>query len=194
MSASDRAALAQEVGGIRDELVNVANLNYQGTYIFAGTAQTQPYVLDGSVPSGVRYAGDTGVNSVSIGNGYQVPINMAGSALFAGKDSDMFQSLQDLVSALTNNTGIDAAVGEVRASFAHVTAQRVFYGNTLNQINNQRSYLQSEKLQLSVQETAVAGADMAEVASRLANASNARNATLGGIGRTLQTTLFDYLR
>lgn len=194
LNDSDRAALVGELTGIRDQLVSLANLSYNGRYVFSGTAETKPFVVDATTPSGVRYDGNTSVNTVAIGNGYQLQVNVPGSQIFAGAGGDVFQAIADLTTALQNNTGVDAAVTLVSNAFNYVTAQRVFYGNAVNQIDSQQTYLNNEKLQLSQQEDTIAGADMASVASQLINAQNARTATLSAIGRISQTSLFDYLK
>jgi flagellar hook-associated protein 3 FlgL len=151
-------------------------------------------VLDDTQPSGVRYDGNDGSNKVTLGEGVDLQVNLAGSAIFTTPGKDVFQSVNDLINALTANSGVDAAVTSVRAALDQVTSQRVFYGNALNQMESQGVYLRSEKLQLSQQENGVAGADMAATVSRLVNAQNARNATLAAVGKTSQLSLFDYLK
>jgi flagellar hook-associated protein 3 FlgL len=80
VNASDRAALANGVQGIFSQLVSLANLSYQGNFVFAGTStQTTPYVVDSSAPSGVRYDGNDGVNSVTVGDHLKVKTNLPGS-------------------------------------------------------------------------------------------------------------------
>jgi len=178
---------------VQEQLISLANLSYQGRFVFAGTAQIQPFVADPTSPSGVRYDGNAGVNSVAIGNGFSIEVNLPGSQIFADPAADTFQAVNDLINALLANAGIDSAVSGVRAAFDHTTAQRVFYGNTLNQLEAQQNYLNTQKLELSRQENAVGGADMAAVASRLVNAQNARDAALAAVGRASQANLFDYL-
>lgn len=194
LSDSDRTAVVEELSGIRDQLVSLANTSYQGQYFFAGTAQTQPFVVDASAPSGVRYAGNTGTNQVTVGNGYQVQVNLPGSQVFNGPGADVFQSLSDLITALQSNSGIGNAVTEVSAAYNYVDGQRVFYGNALNQTQAQQTYLGTVKLNLSQEENAVGSADLAAVASQVENDQIATNATLAAIGKMPQTTLFDYLR
>lgn len=194
LSDADRAALANEVMGVRDQLLSLANVSYQGRFVFAGTAQTQPFVLDATSPSGIGYRGNTGVNAVTIGNGYQVQVNLPGSQVFASPGADVFQAMSDLITGLQNNSGIDTAVAAVRTAFDHVTGQRVFYGNTLTQIDSQQAYLNGQKLQLSQQENTVGGADMTAVASQLVNAANAHNAALAAVAKTSQLSLFDFLK
>jgi len=193
LSNDNRQALAEEVTGVRDQLLSLANVSYEGRYVFSGTAQVQPFVTDSSVPSGVHYDGNSGLNSITVGNGYQVQVNVLGDQMFSAAGNDMFQAVNDLITSLQSNTGIDTAVTAVRQAFDYVTGRRVFYGNAINQLQSQQSYLNGEKLQLAQEESTVAGADFASVASQLVNAQSARSAALAATGKISQASLFDYL-
>jgi flagellar hook-associated protein 3 FlgL len=185
----------QGANGIQSQLISLANLSFQGQFVFAGTAtQSAPYVLDATQPSGVRYDGNAGANTVQVGEGLSVQVNLPGSQIFSSAGNDVFQSVHDLITALQNNSGADAAVTSVRSAFDHVTAQRVFYGNVMNQLTSQQTYLNNQKLQLASQQDTLGGADLAEAATRLLNAQNAHTAALEATGRIWQSTLFDYLK
>ena len=195
LNASDRAALATEVRGIQSQLVSLANLSYQGNYVFAGTAtQTTPYVLNPNSPSGVTYAGNSGVNSVTLGDNFTLQTNLPGSQLFSAPGADMFQGIQDLINGLESGNGIPAAVNEVSNASASIDTQRVFYGNALNQITAQQTYLSGESVQLAQQENTVAGADLPNVISNLTTAETSLQATLTTIGQTAHINLFSYLK
>ncbi|MGO9436265.1 MAG: flagellar hook-associated protein FlgL [Terracidiphilus sp.] len=195
INASDRAALATQVKGIQSQLLSLANLAYQGNYVFAGTAnQTPPYVLDSSSPSGVTYQGNSGVNHVSLGERFSLQTNLPGSQLFAASGTDMFQSIQDLINGLESGTGIGTAVTEVGDAMNSVDTQSVFYGNALNQLNSQQTYLSTETTQLAQQQNTVGAANLPAVISNLATSQTALQATLEAIGQTAQTNLFQYLK
>jgi flagellar hook-associated protein 3 FlgL len=195
VNSADRAALATQVEGIQSQLLSLANLTYQGNYVFAGTAtQTAPFVLDPSSPSGVTYAGNSGVNSVTLGNEFTLQTNLPGSQLFSASGTDMFQSIQDLIKGLESGTGIGTAVTELGNSLNSIDTQRVFYGNALNQLDTQQTYLSSETTQLAQQQTTVGGADLTAVISNLTNSQTSLQATLEAIGQTAQIDLFDYLK
>jgi flagellar hook-associated protein 3 FlgL len=194
LSDANRASVVGELNGIQDQLIGLANLSFQGQFVFAGTAtQAQPFVADATQPSGVRYDGNAGTNSVAVGDGVTMQVNLPGSQIFAAPGSDMFKAVHDLITALQTNTGIDPAVTGVRAAFDHVTAQRVFYGNAMNQLQSQQTYLNNDKLLLSQQENAVGGADLAAATTNLLSAQNARSAALAAAGKISQLSLFDYL-
>lgn len=195
LSDANRASAAEELQGIQQQLLSLANLSFQGRFVFAGTAShTTPFLADATQPSGVRYVGNNGVNAVAIGENLQLPMNVPGSQIFASSGNDVFLALQDLIAGLQSNSNIENAVSEVRQAFDHVTAQRVFYGNALSQLAGQQTFLSSEKLELSDQENQVGGADLAETISRLTDLETARNATLQAAARFAQASLFDYLK
>ncbi|HLW89274.1 MAG TPA: flagellar hook-associated protein FlgL [Terriglobales bacterium] len=195
LNPADRAAIATEVQGIQSQLLSLANLSYQGSYVFAGTAtQTPPYVLDPTSPSGVTYVGNSGVNSVTLGNHFTMQTNLPGSQLLSASGSDMFQAVQDLITGLQSGTGIAAAVGEISTAYNYIDTQRVFYGNADNQLSSQQTYLNSETTQLAQQQNSLGGADLAAVISNLVNAQTSRQATLQAIGGTIRTDLFDFIK
>ena len=195
LNSSDRAAIAVEVQGIQSQLVSLANLSYQGKYVFAGTtSNTAPYVLDAASPSGVRYTGNSTVNQVTVGDNLTMQANLPGSQLFSSAGNDVFQAVQDLITNLQSGTNVDTAVNEVSSAYQYLNAQRVFYGNAVNQLNSQQTFLNTETTQLAQQQNNVGGADLSKVISDLVNAQTARQATLEAVGKTQQTNLFDYVK
>jgi flagellar hook-associated protein 3 FlgL len=195
LSAADRQSVAAEVQGLQSQLVGLANTIYQGTYLFAGTAvTTQPFTLD-PVTGAVTYNGNAGVSSVELSNSNSVTTNVPGSQLFQNAAGDAFGALQNLNTALLSGNNIGAAVTQVGTALSQLGTQRVFYGNALNQINLSENFLNQDKLNLSAQENALVGADLATVASNFAQAQTANQATLNATGRILSLpTLLDFLR
>lgn len=195
LNSSDRASLAAEVQGIQSQLVSLANLSYQGSYVFAGTAtQTAPYVVDPTSSSGITYVGNSNVNSITVGDSLTLHSNLPGSQLFSSPGSDVFQAVQDLITGLQTGNNIDVAVGEISTAYQHINAQRVFYGNSINQLNSQQTFLNSDTTQLAQQQSSVGGADLPAVISNLTAAQTGRQATLEAIGQTQQTNLFTYIK
>ncbi len=175
--------------------MSLANTSFQGSYLFGGTAdQAPPFSLNPASPSGVSYTGNNGTNVLSVGETFSVTTNVPGSQLFTTPGADVFQALHDLTAAVQSGTGVAAAVSELNASFGSVTSQRVFYGNTLQQLGAQQTSISAGKLQLAQQENAVGGADPAAAASAAVNAATARNAALQAANSLLTTSLFNFLK
>jgi flagellar hook-associated protein 3 FlgL len=193
LSASDLAAIATQLQGIQSQLVSLSNTTYQGHYVFAGTASSTAPFVTGASPSGIVYVGNTDVNQVSIGSGYNLAVNLPGSQLFSATGNDVFLAINNLIQAVQNNTGIPAAINAISAASGYLSAQRVFYGNALNQATSQTTYLNTAKLQLSAQQTTLGGADIAAAATSLAQAQTDTQAALAAISKFSQNNLFDYL-
>jgi flagellar hook-associated protein 3 FlgL len=197
LNAADRAALVTQIQGIQSQLLNLANLTYQGNYVFAGTAtSTTPYVLDPSSSSGVTYQGNSETNTVTLGNHFTLQTNLPGSQLFSDPGNGVFQSIQDLITSLQsgNTTSIGSAVTEVGNAMNYVDSQQVFYGNALNQLTAQQTYLSSETTELAQQQNTIGGADLTAVISNLTTSQTSLQAALEAVGQTGQTDLFSYLR
>jgi flagellar hook-associated protein 3 FlgL len=75
LSNANRLSIADDVTGIEEQILSLANLSFQGRYVFAGTnSKTTPFVKDATQPSGIRYDGNAGVNSVAVGEGFQLAV------------------------------------------------------------------------------------------------------------------------
>jgi flagellar hook-associated protein 3 FlgL len=196
VSASNQQAIAQQLTGIRDQVLSIANQTYQGSYVFAGTAtSTQPFVLDATQPNGVKYNGNTNVNSIAISQGNSIPINVPGSQIFTNPAGDVLGALNGMIAALQTNSGLTAANTNLTQAFSRLTTERVFYGNTLQQLQSTQTYLNNNKLQLAQQENTLVGVDLATASTNLEQAGTATSAILSATGRILSTlNLLDYLK
>jgi flagellar hook-associated protein 3 FlgL len=196
LSNADRQAVAEQVTGIRDQVLGLANQTFQGNYVFSGTAtSTQPFVLDATQPDGVRYNGNTNVNSIKISSGQTIAINVPGSQIFTNPAGDLLGALNGLITALQTNTNIVAANTNLNQAFSLLTTQRVFYGNSLQQMQSTQTFLNTEKLQGAQAENSLVGVDMASAITNLEQAGVATNAILSATNQILTTlNLLTYLK
>ena len=194
LSDSDRADVASELAGIKQQLLSLANTSYQGEFIFSGTSTAQAFVTDATSSSGVTYNGNSGHNQAEVGQNYSLQINLPGSQLFTAPSGNVFQSISDLINALQTNNNIGSAVSEVSDAYNHITGQRVFYGNALNQLQAQQTYLNSEKVDLATAANSISATDMAATSTAFTQAQVAIQADLAAMSRISQSSLFDYLK
>lgn len=195
-SAANQQAIAQQVQGILAGVVTQANLSYQGNYLFGGTASTTtPYTADPSSPSGYTYNGNSGTNSVMVGDSTSIQVNLPGSQIFSNSTTNVLQSLSSLVTALQsgNSASISTATNAVTTALNYVSQQRVFYANAEGQLNSQETYLQQETVNLSTQQTSLVGVDMAQAATELSQAETDNSAALAAAAKVLPNTLLNYL-
>ncbi|MGH9491426.1 MAG: hypothetical protein ACRD17_13015 [Terriglobales bacterium] len=197
LSASQRQALGEQVANLQQQVMEAANQSYEGVYLFGGTkSTTAPYVTDASSPSGVTYVGNNNTNSVMLGPGQNVQVNLPGSQIFNPSGADVFQALHDLAGALNANnaSAVQTAGAEVETAFQAVSAQQTFYGTTTQRLESLDTFLSTEKVQFSQQAENLAGANIAQVATQLNQEEVASQATMSAEAKILsQPDLFSYL-
>lgn len=196
VTTSQRQAMAQQVQGIFASVLNAANLSYNGSYLFGGTASTAaPYAADSTSSTGYKYNGNEDVNTVQIGAGFDLQTNLPGDQLFSNSGSDLLGSLNQLATALQSGTTTDIAnaTQQVTAGLNYLTQQRVFYGNAMSQINAQETFLSQETVNLKSQANTLIGADATQAATMLSQAQTANSAVLSAAAKIMPETLLDYL-
>jgi flagellar hook-associated protein 3 FlgL len=196
LSDSDREAIAQQVGDIKDQVFSLANTAFEGVYLFGGTATSSaPYVTDPNSSSGVQYAGNDQTNQIQIGEGQQVATSVPGDQLFGTGGTDVFSSLQTLVNALQtgSSSDISTATEQLRTAFDGVNTSRVFYGNTLSGLTAQENFLGQEKVDLQQNENQLVAADPTKAASNMSQAALAQQAALEATAKAQSLNLLNYL-
>lgn len=192
LSSADQQALVQQVNGLIQQMMGLANTSYQGTYLFAGTdVNTQPFIQNSN---GVSYYGNSSTASAAISSGQTVQLNVPGSQLFLNGSGSVFGSLTALANALQSGNGISAAAAGVQQAFDQLNSQRVFYGNVLSQIQSNETFLNQESVNLTQQQTNIAGADITKAATDLSQANTAEQAVTAATAQILQMPdLMSYL-
>jgi len=196
-SASDLQSIAADVQGLISNVVGLANTTYQGVSLFGGTANGQAaFTADSSSPTGYTYNGNSGINNISVGDSLTVQANIPGSTLFENSSGSVLGSLSSLATALQSGTSaqIGAATTAVTSALNYVTAQHAVYGNAINQLNSQETYLSQEKVTLTSQENSLVGIDAATAAENLTQAETANSSVLAAAAKVIQNSLLTYLQ
>jgi len=196
LSDQDRQAIAQQLTGIQQELLGIANTTVGGTYLFSGTlVETKPFALNAASPDGVTYSGNSSVSSVEISRGQTLNVNVPGDQLFLNASGSVFGAINQLITAVQTNSGIanaSVALGQASSQF---DTQRLAYGNALNELQSTGTFLSSEELQLSTQESNIDAADIAKVTTEFSQEDVAYQAALAAEGKILSLpNLLDYIQ
>ncbi len=196
-SASNRQSIATEVQGLLSNVVSLANTTFQGLSLFGGTTSgTAAFTADANSPTGYTYNGNSGINQIAVGDSLTVQANIPGDSLFQNPNASVIGSLSSLASALNSgdSTTIGNATTAITAALNHVTQQHVVYGNTINQLNAQETYLSQEKVTLSSRESGLVGIDAATAAENLSQAETNNSAIFAAAAKVLQNSLLNYLK
>lgn len=195
LSDQNRAAIASQISGIQQQLVSLANTTSSGTYLFSGTlVETQPFTLDSASPDGVTYFGNSGVTSVELSNGQNLGTNVPGSQLFLNSSGNVFQSINQLITAIQTNANIGTAVTNLGQALQVFNSQRQAYGTALNQLQSTGALLANEQVQLASQQSNIAGADLPAAITNFSQAEIAYTALLQAEGKVLNLpNLLDFI-
>jgi flagellar hook-associated protein 3 FlgL len=195
-SATNRAAISSSVQGLLTNVVGLANTTYQGVPLFGGTnTSSTPFTASSTSSTGYQYNGNSGINQVQIGQATTVQVNIPGSTLFDNPGSSVLGALSNLATALSSGTSaqIGTATAAVTTALNYVSQQHVVYGNTVNQINAQESYLSQDQVTITSQEQSLVGIDSATAIEDLTHAETANSAVLQASAKVLQNSLLTYL-
>ena len=197
MNQSNLNSIAQQVSDIQSQMLSLANTSFAGQYIFGGTASTTPpYVADASNPGQIDYVGNSQQNKVQIGTGVSVAANLPGSSIFSQSGGNVFDALQSLSTALQsgNTSDIATAGNAVTTALNAVSTAQVFYGNTVNELSSNESWLSQEQLNISTYQNTLVASDTATAATNASQAETLLNATVAATAQVdQQVNLLNYI-
>ena len=104
-------------------------------------------------------------------------------------------TLQQLATAVQNGdiAGIQSATSALGGALSNVSAQRVFYGNGLSQLEADQTALNQQTTNLKAQDNTLVGADAAQAATALSQAELANQAALSAAAKVLPMNLLQFL-
>ncbi|HEX4037134.1 MAG TPA: flagellar hook-associated protein FlgL [Acidobacteriaceae bacterium] len=197
LNAGDLESIGNQLAGIRDEVLSLANTTYMGNYVFSGSqGGTTPFVLSNSSATGVQYNGDAIANSLETPNGQKIQLNLPGDQVFMASASDVLGTLNALVADYSSGTASSTAEADTEAlstALSHVSQQRVVIDNSLSRLSAAESYTQSESAQLTSAQTSLLQANVGEVATGLSTAETQQAALSQVIATLGKQSLFNDL-
>jgi flagellar hook-associated protein 3 FlgL len=197
LSPANRQAVATQVQSLLANVVSQANTSYRGSFLFAGTASSAtPFSVASGTPSGYQYNGNSGINTVQIGDSLTTQVNVPGDQIFSHPGADVLASLSGLVTALqTGSTAqIATATTAISTALNYVGQQRVTYGDISSQLTSQESFLSQETLTLATQQNSLINVDISVAATNPSQAEISHSAVLAAAAKVLPNTLLDYLK
>ena len=191
---SSQSAIAAEIGGLRDEMLAIANTKYLDRPVFNGTAVGEAY----HSATGA-YLGNDATVMREVAPGTVMAANLTGEQVFgaqAGPDGDLFAVLDRLRTAIQAND--PAAIGAEHARLDTATKRLASaaaeIGTRAGRIDNLRTRASVDEAALRERLSGLEDADLAEALLNVRSSENAYNAALQAAGRVLPASLLDYLR
>ena len=199
LNASDLESIGNQLAGIRNEVLSLANTTYMGQSIFSGSqGGTAPYTLDTTTtPATATYQGDSDVTYLETPSGQKIQLNVPGNQIFSAAGSDVLGTLNALVADFSSGTPSSTAqadTGALSTALGYVTQQRVTIDNSLSRLSAAETYTQSEQTQLTSAQTTLMQADVGQIATQLSTAETQQTALSQVIATLGQQSLFNDLQ
>ncbi|WP_248931063.1 flagellar hook-associated protein FlgL [Paenibacillus hamazuiensis] len=196
-------SIKSEVDQLKAQLVNIANSEFNGKYVFNGQ-------LTDKAPYGqATAAGDTtdsGQINFEIGVGVRISVNVPGNKVFGdpydpndpakANNDNIFRVLDDLSKSLGdgNIPGVEDALGRLDKRMDVFLENRSDVGAKLNRIELAQSRLEDINVNLQSLQSKTEDADISEVITNLKTDENVYQASLSVGAKIISASLVDFLR
>jgi flagellar hook-associated protein 3 FlgL len=196
---------ATEVDSLRTDLISLGNSQAQGQYLFAGTDTTTEPFLDnvpatGTTPQSVTYAGNSGLNQLTVGTSTTVTTNIPGNSLFfgpggQGSSTDLLAQVTAARDALTsgNTAALQTAYTNLQAIATRIDTVQTDMGGRENGASVLQNGLSDFNANLSAQQSQIESVDYPTAITQLNEESVAQQAALNAMSMSNSKTLFDYI-
>lgn len=196
-------ANAETIQQILEQVLSLANTQYDGRYLFGGTADltsTQAFTMDSS--GNVTYNGDDGSLVVRTGNGStnKMTVNITGNDLMTytasdGTTTDILTTLYNLKQAITagDTDAIQTYEDDLDLAMDQLSSLESSVGAKLNRLDSQASTLSNLKSSKTSTLSDLQDADYTEVLTQLTQKQTAYSATLEVISTLAGLSLTKYL-
>ena len=204
-TATSRAAMAEQVQSILQQMVANSQTNVQGVFIFSGDqAQTPQYTWDSTQANPVvtqQTAASTRQIESPAGGTFQAALTAR--QIFDDQDpvaggpatDNVFNALNTLLTALNANdtAGITNSISLLQAASVHLNSSQAFYGNLEQEIQGANTYASNYNTQLETEISNIQDADIPKAASELTLGNTQLQAAMEMEGHLPHTSLFNYL-
>ncbi|HIS28591.1 MAG TPA: flagellar hook-associated protein FlgL [Candidatus Avamphibacillus intestinigallinarum] len=193
--AEQRENISKEVEQLKEDLIDIANTNVNGKYIFNGTNTNEAPITKDEAGNYEFDFRDSDVN-IEIAKGTSLKANVEGSDVFGedllGEDG----VLNKLITALKDNDrdAIDASIGEIDSSIDDVVNTRADLGARMNRLDLIENRLSHQEITAKDTMSKNENVDYEEAITNLITQETLHRAALSAGTRIMQPTLLDFLR
>jgi flagellar hook-associated protein 3 FlgL len=195
------ATMAPQVDAIRTSLLAAANTQFQGKYIFAGTATTTQPFTDAGPPSGaISYQGNLGIINLGVSATAMVATNIPGSTVFSGSangvssPTGLFQIVNNLYTALSSNdtAGVKTAATDLSNIMNNLYQQQATIGGRQAGLNSLQTTISNINVSLQGLQSTIQSTNIPQTITDLTSEQTAQSAILSTMAKS-NTNLFNYL-
>jgi flagellar hook-associated protein 3 FlgL len=192
-----RAAIAAELEGLRDALLEQANSTYLGRPVFAGTTSAgHAYEVTPGDPPTYEWLGhEAGSVQRRVGPATTVRADSDGRLAFGDGDDSVFALIDRIVAELRAEDGeVGHFLADIDVRMEKMLAELADVGARYKQLTAAQVATEEAMVGLKGQIAAIEDIDLAEALVELQSQEVAYQAALGATARVLQPSLLDFIR
>lgn len=193
VSPENRVAIANDIRGSLEALIQLAGTTVDGNHIFSGTEVNQFPVTESS--GSYVYEGDSNPVRIEIGRGNEIQVNITGEESFINPGADLINSVANLASQFESNDldGARASLGTIQEAAKLIDSSRFRISTGLRRADEAQQFHEDRLFHLTSEVSQLEDVNMAEAISKMTQAETALAASLGAGSRLQQQNLFDFL-
>jgi flagellar hook-associated protein 3 FlgL len=188
-----RAEMAEQVAAIRDQVLQMANYQIGGKYLFSGdTTQTAPY--DSTT---WQYNGDAGTKDTVVGENMQVSMTADGRSIFGPDGANVFDILNNLESALTASPVVESnitdQISNLQSAVDRITTVRSRNAGIYKRLEATENHNNYFKVNVQDMLSNSQDADVTEAIIDFQQQQTTYESTLSSSSMIIQKSLIDFL-
>lgn len=192
-SSDEYQSIVEEAKQLKEHLVDIANTNVNGRYIFNGTnSDTPPVEIDEEGNVTANFADDDVIIEVS--SGITIKANTNGSTVFGEGEEGLFATVDKFIDRLETGENIEDSIEELDESIGGVLDSRAEIGARMNRLELVENRLADQKIVTTKSLSDNEDVDFAEAITNLITQESLHRAALSAGSRIIQPSLVDFLR
>lgn len=183
-----REAIALELDQLREQMVGVANTQYRGRFLFAGTSDA-----GSALDANLQFSQGSEVLR-RIGPNSSVRVDADGAAAFGQGQDSVFSLISAIAQDLRNGVNVSSRLETVDAHLQNILATQASVGASHATVRTAEQSLLGDAVNLEARRAGTEDIDLATAILELKSQEVAYQAALSAAARTLQPSLMDFLR
>lgn len=194
---TERQAIGVEVKQLKDQLLNIANTQVNGRYIFNGTNSDKPPVTDNG--DGTYTISDTADVVVNISNNMTLKVNSDPKSAFggtSGSGQNVFEMLDSFEKALSSGSvdGMNSVLDDIDQFSNGMSSERSDLGARYNRLELVNTRLSAQEETATKVLSDNEDVELEEAITEFIAQQSVHRATLSVNAQIVQPTLIDFLK
>ncbi len=194
-SKDELGSIKKEVEQLKEQMIEIANTNVNGKYIFNGTDTNIPLITENESEE-LQFnneAGRTETVDVEVSKGIKMAVNISPDGLF---DEDLFANIDSFLGALEDEDqeALNTSIGELQDSSLNIIQSRAELGARMNRLELIEDRLSQQEIIAKDTMAKNEGVDFEEAVMNLMTQEVIHRAVLSAGSKIIQPSLLDFLR